>query len=110
MDAGCHKDLLVVVTASVGFLIASDHEVVLAVRNILPSVAHVDARDAIVLGAPIGGDIIIDTMLLCKFKEFWRLAERLKNLITHDAFYVLKNCFSLSTLVYTGYTRLDCST
>jgi len=37
-------------------LITSDHEVVLAVRNILPSVTHVDPRDAIVLGAPVGSD------------------------------------------------------
>jgi len=54
-----------------------------------------------VIGAPVGGDVIIDTILHCKLKEFWRLAERLKNLDTHDTFYVLKNCFSLSTLMYT---------
>jgi len=82
-------------------LITSDHEVVLAVRNILPSVTHVDPRDAIVPGAPVAGDVIIDTVLRCMLKEFWRLAERLKNRITHDAFYVLKNGFSLSTLMYT---------
>jgi len=63
-------------------LITSDHEVVLAVRNILPSGTHVDPRDAIVVGAPVGGDVIIDTVLHCKLKEFWRLAERLKNLNT----------------------------
>jgi len=49
-------------------LITSDHEVVLAVRNstirILPSVTHVDPRDAIVLGAPVGGDVIIDTVYI----------------------------------------------
>jgi len=44
-------------------LITSDHEVVLAVRNVLPSVTHVDPRDAIVLGAPVGVDVIIDTVL-----------------------------------------------
>jgi len=49
-------------------LITSDHEVVLAVRNILPSVTHVDPRDAIVLGAPFGGDVIINTVLYCKLK------------------------------------------
>jgi len=81
-------------------LITSDHGVVLAVSNILPSVTHVDPRDAIVLDAPVGGDVIIDTVLHCKLKEFWRLAQRLKNLNTHEAFYVLKYCFSLSTLVY----------
>jgi len=77
---------------------------VLAVRNILPSVTYVDPRDAIVLGAPVGSDVIIDTVLLgyATIKSFgaWH-AERLKNLNTHDAFYVLNICFSLSTLVYT---------
>src|SRR5664279_5500906 len=82
-------------------LITSDHEVVHAVRNVLPSVTHVDPLDAIVLGAPIGGDVIIDTVLHCKLKEFRLLAERLKKLNTHDAFYLLKNCFSLPKLMYT---------
>jgi len=82
-------------------LITSDHKVMLAVCNILPSVTHVDPRDAIVLGAPVGGDVIIDTVLHCKLKECGRLAERSKNLDTHDTFYVLKNCYCLSTLKYT---------
>ena len=60
-----------------------------------------DPRDAIVLGAPAGGDVIIDTVLHCKFKEFRRLAERLTNFNTHDAFYLLKHCFSLPMLMYT---------
>jgi len=67
-------------------LITSDHEVVLAVHNILPSVTHVDPRDAIVLGAPLGGDVIIGSALHCKLNEFQHLAERLKNLNTRDAF------------------------
>jgi len=41
----------------------------LAVRNILPSVTHVDLRDAIVLGVPVGGDVIIDSILHCKLNE-----------------------------------------
>jgi len=88
-------------------LITSVHEVVLAVRNILPSVTHVDPRDIIILGAPVGGDVIIDTVQHCKLKDFWRLAECLKNPYIHDAFYVLINCFSLSTLVYTLLRQSD---
>jgi len=49
-------------------LITSDHEVVLAVSNILPSVTHVAPRDAIVLGAPVGVDVIIDTVLHCSLQ------------------------------------------
>jgi len=62
---------------------------------------HVAPRDAIVLGAPVGVDVIIDTVLHCKLKECGRLAERLKNIDIHNTFYVLKNCSSLSTLMYT---------
>jgi len=54
------------------------------VRNILPSVTHVDPRDAILFGAPVEVYVIINTMLHCQLKEFWRLAERLKNLDTRD--------------------------
>ena len=72
-----------------------------AIRVVLPSVTHVDPRDAIVLGAPDGDDVIIDTVLSRKLKDFRRLAERLKHLNTHDAFYLLKHCFSLPMLMYT---------
>ena len=79
-------------------LSTSNIDVVHAIRAVLPSVTHVDLRDATVLGAPVGGDVIIDTVLFRKLKNFRRLAERLKNLNTHDAFYLLKHCFSLPML------------
>ena len=44
---------------------------------VLPSVTRVDPRDATVLGAPVGGDVIIDNVLFRKLKHFRRLAERL---------------------------------
>ena len=64
--------------------------------TVLPSVTHVDPLDATVLGAPVGGDVIIDTVLFRKLKDFRRLVERLKNLNTHDAFYILKHFFKLA--------------
>ena len=70
----------------------------LCIRAVLPSVTHVDPRDATVLGAPVGGDVIIDAVLFRKLKDFRRLAKYLKNLNTHDAFYRLKHCFSLPML------------
>jgi len=81
---------------------------VLAVRNILPSTVthYVDPRDAIVLGTPVGGDIIIDTVLHCKLNEFRRLAESLKNLNTN--LLCSENCFSLPKLVYALRSALCC--
>ena len=50
--------------------ITSNLDVVHAIRAVLPSVTQVDPRDAIVLGTPVGGDAIVDTVLHCKLKEF----------------------------------------
>ena len=69
-------------------LITSNIDVVHAIRAVLPSVTHVDTRDATVLGAPVGGDVIIDTVLYCKLKEVRRLAECLKNLNTHTTHFI----------------------
>jgi hypothetical protein len=42
----------------------------------------------------------IDVVLTSKIAEFQRLSTRLKLLCTHDAFFLLKNCFSLPKLQY----------
>ena len=52
------------------------------------------------LGAPIGNDDEIDDTLSKKIEEFQRLASRIKQLCVHDAFFLLKNCFSLPKLQY----------
>jgi len=83
-------------------LITSDHKVVglLAVRNILQSVTHVDPRDAIVLGAPVGVDVIIDTVQVERVLTPGRTFEKSRH--TQHLLCILKNCFSLSTLMYTN--------
>lgn len=81
-------------------LITPDEEVIKTVRLTLPSVNCVKPRDAIVLGAPVGGSGAINSVLSQKLAEFQRLADRLKRLNTHDGFYLLKNCFSLPKLMY----------
>ena len=69
-------------------LITSNIDVVHAIRAVLPSITHVDPRDATVLGAPVGGDVIIDTVLFRELKHFRRLAERLK-ILTHTTQFIL---------------------
>lgn len=82
-------------------LITSDQDVVKGIRQSLPSVIHVNPCDAVVLGAPVGGSCVVDAVLSQKLEEFRRLTDRLKQLSAHDAFYLLKNCFSLPKLMYT---------
>jgi len=66
-----------------------------------PHVNVVDPETAILLGAPIGGEQSVDLVLENKLQELKRLSERLKLLSAHDAFFLLRNCFSLPKLQYT---------
>ena len=65
-----------------------------------PSIVHVSPHQATLLGAPIGDDEEVNEILTRKIEEFERLASRLKQLCAHDAFFLLKNCFSLPKLQY----------
>jgi hypothetical protein len=68
---------------------------------VLPSVRHVPRREAVLLGAPVGDETSVDTVLHSKLVEFRRLAGRLITLNAHDALFLLKNCFGLPKLLYT---------
>ena len=81
-------------------LVTDDMEVVEKFRAIAPSINHVSTSHADMLGAPIGSLEEIDIVLTKKISDFQRLACRLKQLCAHDAFYLLKNCFSLPKLQY----------
>jgi hypothetical protein len=81
-------------------LVTDDIEVVDKFRAIAPSIIHVSTSKAGLLGAPIGSSDEIDVVLSKKITDFKRLACRLKQLCSHDAFYLLKNCFSLPKLQY----------
>ena len=82
-------------------VITSDVDVVSQFRDIAQDIFHVDPQSAVLLGAPIGGQSATDDVLSAKLIELRRLGERLKLLSAHDAFYLLKNCFSLPKLAYT---------
>ena len=82
-------------------LISDDEEVINYVRQLIPAVSTIDPSEAVVLGAPVGGGQVIDSVLQQKLVDLQRLADRLKLLSTHDGFFLLKNCFSLPKLMYT---------
>ena len=53
------------------------------------------------LGAAIGNRVCVDAVLMQMLDEFKRLQQRLKLLNVDDAFYLIRNCFSLPKLLYT---------
>ena len=81
-------------------LITDDLDVLLKFRAIAPSIQHISVSRSVLLGAPIGNSEGIDASLSNKLVEFQRLANKLKQLSAHDAFFLLKNCFSLPKLQY----------
>ena len=81
-------------------LITDNHEVLQKFKAIAPSIQHIDVHHSVLLGAPIGNKVGIDAILSKKLEEFQRLANTLKLLSAHDAFFLLKNCFSLPKLQY----------
>ena len=66
----------------------------------MPNILHIPCNDAVLLGAPIGDESAIDTMLHSKLAVFQRLASRLKTLNAQDALFLLKNCFGMPKLLY----------
>jgi len=82
-------------------IVTDDASVVASIRAVLPTVRHVPCRDAVLLGAPVGDESSVDTVLNSKLTEFRRLASRLTTLAAHDALFLLKNCFSIPKLLYT---------
>ena len=81
-------------------LITEDPDVISKFRIFAPSIMHVRSHQATLLGAPIGDDDKVNEIISVKIDEFQRLANRLKQLSAHDAFFLLKNCFSLPKLQY----------
>ena len=82
-------------------VITDDDEVLRKFRAVAPSIRHVKPASAMLLGAPIGGEHIVDDVLGAKLHELRLLSARLTLLSSHDALFLLKNCLSIPKLTYT---------
>jgi len=82
-------------------LITADQQAIQQFKSIAPDIVIVDPAAAVLLGAPVGSQQSVDLVLENKLTELQRLSHRLKGLAAHDAFYLLRNCFSLPKLQYT---------
>jgi hypothetical protein len=81
-------------------LITNDASVIQRFQSIAPII--VDPATATLLGAPVGGEQSVDLILEKKLSELKHLSDRLRQLIAHDTFYLLRtvsvcrNCNILS--------------
>jgi len=84
-------------------LFTADQSVIHTFQSIVPEIAIVDPNAAVLLGAPVAGQQSVDQLLEKKLTELQRRSHRLKGLQAHDAFFMLRNCFSLPKLQYIAY-------
>ena len=82
-------------------IITNDDNVVSSIQAIMPNILHVPCNEAVLLGAPIGDESAVNTVLHSKLAIFQRLASRLTTLNAQDALFLLKNCFGMPKLLYT---------
>jgi hypothetical protein len=81
-------------------IVTDDVGVVASMKAVMPNIRHIPCNEAVLLGAPIGGDTAVGAVLCSKLTVFRRLASRLTSLNAHDALFLLKNCFSIPKLLY----------
>ena len=82
-------------------LITDNNDVIEKFKSVAPDIKHVKTSAAMLLGAPIGDEQIIDEVLIAKLHELQRLSQRLLHLNSQDALFLLKNCFSIPKMTYT---------
>jgi hypothetical protein len=82
-------------------IITDNVEVLHKFIDVAPNIKHVKTAAAMLHGAPIGSEKSVEDVLKAKLEELRRLSNRLSLLHTHDALFLLKNCFSIPKLMYT---------
>ena len=68
-------------------IVTDDDSIVADIQSVLPRVRHVPRSEAVLLGAPVGDETSVDTVLRSKLVDFRRLASRLITLNAHDALF-----------------------
>ena len=81
-------------------IITDDVSVIVKLQAVMPKIRHIRCSESELLGAPIGDETAVNTVLSSKLAVFNLLASRLKSLNAHDGLFLLKNCFSIPKLLY----------
>jgi len=81
-------------------MVTYDFSVIASIKAIMPNIWHILCSDAILLFAPVGDETAVDKVLSCKLAVFRLLASRLTSLNAYDALFLMKNCFSITKLLY----------
>lgn len=95
------KDFGVAINEPKCEIVTNDPEVVARIREVAPNIIYVPVEETVFLGAPIGTEVAVSRVLAKKLDDLRRLQQRITKLSAHDAFFLLKNCFSLPKLLYT---------
>jgi hypothetical protein len=82
-------------------IVTGNDSVTANVRVVLANITHIPCGEALLLGAPVGDEKSVDTVLNGKPAVFKRLVSRLLSLNAQDALFLLKNCFSTPKLLFT---------
>ena len=69
-------------------------------RSVAPDIQATVLNSATLLGSPLSKEAA-DTVLQEKLKSLEQLTHRLKDLDAHDAYFLLRHCFSIPKLLYT---------
>ena len=81
-------------------IVTDDIDVVTSTKAVMLIIRHIPCGEAMLVGAPVGDETAVDSILSSKLAVFRRLASRLTSLNAHDALFLLKNCFSIPKLLY----------
>ena len=68
-------------------------------KNLAPDIKFINPSDLTILGSPILEDSFIPT-LSSKLSELKLMINRIKNLDSHDAFFLLKNCLAIPKILF----------
>lgn len=68
-------------------------------REVAPGICQTQKEKAVLLGAPLTPSCV-DSALRDKLCDLKRMASRLEKLDSHDAIFLLKNCYAIPQLLY----------
>ena len=77
----------------------SQHNIIEKFKNVTPSIKLVGKKELTLLGAPIFQEAI-EEVLGPKIKDLELMCSRLKEIDSHEAFFLLRNSFSMPKLTY----------
>lgn len=80
-------------------IVSTNQQLIQNISTVLPGARAIDPANSTLLGAPLGSNAI-DLVLGKKVSDLRTMESRMKDIDTHDAFYLLTRCLSTPKLTY----------